>query len=251
MLGKLATMTKITYLLIIGIPLFLFIGVVPIVELSAAGTDADKSAENLAIVHRLYEEVLNTGKLDRVDALIPTTYVDHNPLNPGLDPGREGFKQALTIFRSAFPDLHFTIEETLSQADKVFVRAIMHGTHKGEFMGIVPTGKQVTVTEMAIYRVADGMVTESWGALDGISLMQQLGLIHPTVWQHTMHTSEESEATDDPNGETDDWPWFEREAIQVNLDGIQLSKLVHLDQLKKQFQSENSQIRVVALLSPN
>lgn len=88
----------------------------------------------------------------------------------------------LTMFRSGFPDIKMTIEEVVAEGDKVVFRVTVHGTHKGEFKGIAPTGKQVTMTGMQIWRIEGGKIVEGWFNRDDLGLMQQLGVI-PSLGQ--------------------------------------------------------------------
>ena len=81
------------------------------------------------------------------------------------------------MFRSAFPDFHMAIEDLIAEDDKVVGRFTQTGTHRGEFMGAAPTGRQVGFTEIAIVRIAGGKVVESWFQPDMLSLYQQLGLV--------------------------------------------------------------------------
>jgi steroid delta-isomerase-like uncharacterized protein len=82
-------------------------------------------------------------------------------------------------FFAAFPGLHISIEDVIAQGDKVAVRITWQGTHQGEFMGIPPTGKPVTVTGINLYRVANGKIVEEWWQEDILGLMQQLGVLPP------------------------------------------------------------------------
>ena len=81
------------------------------------------------------------------------------------------------MMRSAFPDLHLTIEDMIAEGDKVAMRSSWNGTHQGEFMGIPATGRRVTVSQIDISRIADGRMVEHWGQLDALGLMQQLGVV--------------------------------------------------------------------------
>jgi len=121
------------------------------------------SAENKAIVRRLFEEVINKGNLAVVDEIIAPNLVLHDPTVPGLPGGLEGAKQIATMVRTGFPDVHYTIEDIIAEGDRVVVRFTFRGNHKGDFRGITPTGEQVTVTGISIYRVVGGKIEEDWG----------------------------------------------------------------------------------------
>lgn len=131
--------------------------------------------ENKAIFRRFIEEVWNKGNLAVADELFaPNAF---SPSAPNLPPGPEGVKIIATLFRSAFLDFHMTIDDLIAEEDKVVARFTQGGTHKREFMGIAPTGKQVEFTEIGILRIASGKVVESWYETNMLGLMQQLGAI--------------------------------------------------------------------------
>ena len=132
--------------------------------------------ENKAKMRRLIDEGFNQGNLGVVDELIAPDAVDHN-LPPGIGPGAEGLKQLITMFRTAFPDMHLATEDVIAEGDKVVARSTIRGTHKGEFMGIAPTGKQVTISGIDIVRSEGGKMVEHWGLTDDMGMMQQLGVI--------------------------------------------------------------------------
>ena len=81
------------------------------------------------------------------------------------------------MYYAAFPDLHTTIEQVVGEGDIVVVRGTDRGTHRGDFMGIAPTGRNVTVPWICIYRVTDGKITEQWISSDGLGMLQQLGVL--------------------------------------------------------------------------
>ena len=133
---------------------------------------------NKTRVRQIYEAI-SKGDLMALDHLLTADFVDHNP-DPGQAPGLEGVKQGFTMFRTAFPDFQITLEDMIAEGDKVATRVTGHGTHKGEFQGIPPTGKQVTVTGIDIIRCAGGKCVERWGAFDNLGMMQQLGVVPPS-----------------------------------------------------------------------
>ncbi len=102
--------------------------------------------------------------------------VDHNPL-PDQAPGREGMKNLMNMFLAAFPDMQSSIDLLVAEGDIVAGRMTTKGTHKGDLMGIPPTGKQVEFTEIHIVRIANGKAVEHWGNQDDSTLMQQLGVM--------------------------------------------------------------------------
>jgi len=133
---------------------------------------------NKAISRRFLEEVFGKGKLNVLDEIIAPDHVDSGPGTlPGLPTGPEGSKQLVTVYRNAFPDVHFTIDEQIAEGDKVVTRWTAHGTHQGELAGIPATGKSSTVTGIGVDRIVNGKIVESWGMFDQFGMMQQLGII--------------------------------------------------------------------------
>ena len=136
--------------------------------------------ENKAIARRVFEEGWNQGKLDVIDEIVTSDYLLGDPSMPEDIRGPDGFKQFITMYRAAFPDIHFTIEDQIAEADKVVTRWTGTGTHQGELMGIAPTGiRGPGVTGVTIDRMAGGKAVESWNAWDVLGMLQQLGVVPP------------------------------------------------------------------------
>ena len=136
------------------------------------------SETNKTISRRFFEEVFGKGKLNVLDEIIATDHVNTGPgALPELPTGPEGAKQLVTLYRNAFPDLHFTIDEQIAEGDKVVTRWTADGTNKGELLGMPATGKSSTVTGIVVDRIANGKIAESWGIFDQFGMMQQLGVI--------------------------------------------------------------------------
>lgn len=136
------------------------------------------SEDNKILAQRWLEEVWNQGDLSLVDELIAPGYVLHDPTRPGLR-GRTGIKESIAMFRAAFPDLNFTIEDQVAEGQMVVTRYSATGTHLGHFMGIPATGKHGTITGIDIYRITDGMIEEAWSNWDTLGLLQLLNIIPP------------------------------------------------------------------------
>ncbi len=129
--------------------------------------------ENKALILRGFEEGMNGGDLAVFDAVISAGYVNHDMPAPGP----EGFKQTIGMFRAAFPDLRVEVADVIGEGDEVAIRFTMHATHAGDFMGIPPTNKKVTLGGITIVRLRDGKIVERWQNADLMGLMQQLGAI--------------------------------------------------------------------------
>ena len=134
------------------------------------------SEANKALFRRFIDEVLNAKNPEMIDELIGDPFTDHNP-PPDTAPGREGMKQMMSMFFSAFPDLHVSIDQLIAEGDFVAGRMTNSGTHQGEFMGIAPTGKRILFSEIHIVRIANGKAVEHWGNQDDLAMRQQLGVI--------------------------------------------------------------------------
>ena len=137
--------------------------------------------ENKALCRRITEEIWNKKNPALSDDLIDANWVMHG--TGGMEfKGLEGFKQFFTTFTTAFPDFHVAIDDMVAEGDKVVCRLTTRGTHKGDLMGIAPTGKQITVTGILISRVAGGKEVEGFLVNDQLGMMQQLGVV-PTMGQ--------------------------------------------------------------------
>ena len=133
--------------------------------------------DNRALIRRYYlDEVWNKGNLALVAKLIAPDCIVHDPIMAGLI-GPEGVVRFVTTWRTAFPDLQFTIEDHIAEGNKVATRVTLRGTHTGQLRDIAPTGKQITVTGMTISHVVDGKIVEIWIARDDLGLRQQLGVV--------------------------------------------------------------------------
>ncbi len=132
--------------------------------------------DNKALVRRFVDEVQSGGNIDLIDEVCSPGFVNHSA-PPGIPADREGLKILTAMFRGAFPDSHFTIEDMVSEGNKVATRKTFHGTHGGEFMGMPPSGRVVSMGLIDIVRVSDGRVVEHWAMGDSLGMMQQLGVI--------------------------------------------------------------------------
>jgi len=135
--------------------------------------------ENKALLRRYVEEVLNKGNVDAVDKFFAANCVDHTA-PPGTPLGVDGIKQLLTATLAAFSNLHVTIEDMIAEEDKVVSRMTGRGTHTTKFMGVAPTGIELTIMQISIDCIAEGKIVEHWGLADQMALMQQLGDVPST-----------------------------------------------------------------------
>jgi len=129
--------------------------------------------ENKALVRRAY--ALSTLKdMEAFFEFLAPDYVEHFPTG---DLTLKQLKKGIPEFFNAFPDIHLTIEDMVAEGDKVAVLMTQRGTHKGEYMGIPPTGNRIEMRNTCIVRIANGKLVEWWGTLDGLSMMRQLGVV--------------------------------------------------------------------------
>jgi steroid delta-isomerase-like uncharacterized protein len=134
------------------------------------------SEDNKALIQRFVEEAFNKGNVDVANEVYAPTFIAHDPTIPEGQGSPEQVKQFVNTYLSAFPDGHTTVEDLISDGEKVAYRWTFRGTHQGELMGILPTGKQVTITGITINRVSRGKVEEQWNNFDQVGMLQQLGV---------------------------------------------------------------------------
>ena len=133
--------------------------------------------QNKAIARRLFEDVWNKGNLALIDEFHSSNYVHHDVATPDLGKGPESAKKLVTLYRTAFPDINFTIDDIIAEGDKVALSWTNRATHKGELQGIAPTGKEISVTGIVIFRFSGGKIEESRVSWDALGLMKQLGVV--------------------------------------------------------------------------
>jgi steroid delta-isomerase-like uncharacterized protein len=131
---------------------------------------------NKAVIRKFLEEVINQNRMDRADDLVREDFVELDPL-PGQRQGRDGLKEVLGIMRSAFPDMHWVVEETVAEGDTVVSRFTWTGTHRGVFLGVPATGKNVRVKGVVIDQLTGGKMSKSRILMDSLGMMQQLGVV--------------------------------------------------------------------------
>ena len=134
------------------------------------------AAENKATVQHLYEQLFNQGNLSVTDEVIAPDFINHNA-PPGINRGPESMRQLITMLSTAFPDMHYTIEELVAEGDTVVIRVTVSGTHRGPFQGIPPTGRSFRQDQMHFIRFRDGKVVEHRAVRDDLGVMRQLGVI--------------------------------------------------------------------------
>lgn len=134
-------------------------------------------ADNKAIIRRLYEEVWNKRKVELIKEIISPSHALQAPNISGSSMGPEAYKRQLLLFVAGYPDLEFTIEDTIAEKDKVVACWTITGTHKGDFMGVPATNKKVSVDGVTIHHLTNGKIMDSYSNWDALGMMQQLGVI--------------------------------------------------------------------------
>ena len=140
---------------------------------SAPKTNPMSTTKNKVLADRVWEEIWHRGELGRIDELFAPDFVRHDP---GRElHGPEENRQFIEGLRTAFPDLHVTIDDQIAEGDKVCVRYRFEGTHRGAFLGIAPTSKRIAYSGILIYRVLNDKIAEQWTEFDLLGFLKQLG----------------------------------------------------------------------------
>jgi steroid delta-isomerase-like uncharacterized protein len=130
---------------------------------------------NKKIVTSFIDRLFSQGDLTAVDEYLSQDFVNHDPPF-GASADREGMRAAGSTFRAAFPDWHSELHLLIAEDDLVAEVFTASGTHRGEMMGVAPTGDEVSLRGINVFRVSDGRISERWGRLDDLGFLQQLGL---------------------------------------------------------------------------
>jgi len=136
---------------------------------------SEQETQNKQTIVRLFEEVVNQGRLEVLDERAWPDHLEHRPL-PGQTQGREGLKQRASMVRAAF-NPHFTLEHVLADGEKVAVMWTNRGTHVGEWFGMSPTGKSIVTQGVDIFLLRDGRLAEHWDVVDVTDFLVQTGAL--------------------------------------------------------------------------
>jgi steroid delta-isomerase-like uncharacterized protein len=149
------------------------------------------SDTNKLILSRHFNEVLNQGQLDVIDEIYADGYVLDAPVQTegsvqahGETHGRDGLKRRVTLFRTAFPDIHFSMDDLIAEGDQVVVQYTFSGTHTGQFGELEPTGRHISVLGMLIALVKDGKIESAVSVFDSGDMMHQLEPEHKSDIHH-------------------------------------------------------------------
>ena len=131
---------------------------------------------NKQLVKRALDEVFTAGNFGVLEEIFHPDFINHEA-GPDTPPGPEGLKVTVGWIRDAFSDLHYEIEDSVAEGDKVAVRVTAGGRHTGKFIGFEPTGKSYKVKQMHMYRFKDGKIIEHWSVRDDLDQGMQLGFV--------------------------------------------------------------------------
>jgi steroid delta-isomerase-like uncharacterized protein len=131
---------------------------------------------NKALPQRVFMEILNEGRLEVADLIVAPHFRLHSPTRPEPFEGPTGFKEFVTDLRRGFPDLKITIDQVIAEGDFVSIRSRVAGTHLGRYRGIPPTGRTIAQSQLHMFHVVNGQIAETWQEIDGLGIMQQLGI---------------------------------------------------------------------------
>ncbi len=145
------------------------------------GQEGDMGSDVKQIARAYVQIVWNEGRLDRLEELVDPGFIDHESTFPFSVRGADGLRRVLLFFRTAFPDVQWTIEDLVGEGCKVAVRFTARGTHRGSVVGFPGTGRRITVTGTAIFRIENGRLAEAWTHWDTLGLLHQLGVADPTA----------------------------------------------------------------------
>lgn len=134
------------------------------------------SLEDKKDIVRRYQEIHNSNDLDALSEVVSEELLTPKMMS-GMKPGLQGAKQVHATTLMGMPDWHTEINDLIAEGDRVVARITMTGTHTGNFWGIPATGRRVEFSGIYIVRIADGKIVEHWGEEDGVSLLQQLGVL--------------------------------------------------------------------------
>jgi predicted ester cyclase len=131
---------------------------------------------NKMTVHRVFEEMINQEKRGVIDELFAPDVIIHDPMM-GTAVGANAFRQLMAVFDAAFPGHRVTVEHVLADGEYVSVLHTHTAVHNGPFMEILPTGRQVKVNGLELFRLCNGRIVEFWRKDDDVSLLMQLGVM--------------------------------------------------------------------------
>lgn len=141
------------------------------------------AAAHKLLFGRLYHTIWSERKLDYIEQVFAYTHTLEDPTVSGRGVGPKAYRRQVERFLTGLPDLKFTVDDTVSEGDKLVVAWTITGTHKGEFLGVPPTHKRVTFSGITINQIADGKILETTVIWDGLGLLKQFGIDLPVQYE--------------------------------------------------------------------
>ena len=133
--------------------------------------------QNKQVVQRFVEECWNSGNLNKASEFLTDQVRCHDPVFPNLSPGMQNFKNHIEGCRRAFPDLRITVDDTVAERNEVVLHWTARGTHQGQFLGMQPTQRKITIDGTSIYRLEGAKIAETHANWNLASMMTQLGVV--------------------------------------------------------------------------
>ena len=134
------------------------------------------SDENKTIARKLFEDAWNRGQLETLDTIVAGDCRFHDPVFPSMASGADSLRKHIRMYRNAFPDLNYAIDDIIAERNEVVVHWTMHGTHRQSFLSMAPTNRTASISGTTINRIVDKRIAEQWSDWNLLSLMEQLGL---------------------------------------------------------------------------
>ena len=146
----------------------------PVPSSQQVGATIGTTQANRQFMQR-FVQFINTADAQLASELVSSKAIFYVPGRPDPVSGPAGYLEIISMMRSGFPDIQWTLEETIAEGDNIVARYTMRGTHQGAFMGVPPTGKKIAVQALNIYRFSNGQILEELGQPDLLGLLQQIG----------------------------------------------------------------------------
>jgi steroid delta-isomerase-like uncharacterized protein len=141
------------------------------------------AAAHKLLFGRLYQTIWNERRLEYIEQVFADTHALGDPTVDGQGVGPKAYRRQVERFVTGLPDLKFTVDDTISEGDKMVVAWTITGTHKGEFLGVPPTNRKVTFSGITINQIADGKILETTVIWDGLGLLKQFGIELPVQYE--------------------------------------------------------------------
>jgi predicted ester cyclase len=137
----------------------------------------ERNTHNKELVQGFIQDLFTEGDPGAVERYLDPAFINHDLPFPGASRTRDGMQRAADMFRQGCPDWHSDVEQLVAEDDVVVERFTASGTHRGELMGVAPTGKTIVLTGIQVFRLEGDKIVERWGQLDQMGLARQLGLL--------------------------------------------------------------------------